>query len=64
MPVGCGEANDCGICPPMATPTVGGAPWQQLSKYVPSQPLDTLRLLSEAVCQISVERKCERFGFG
>ena len=37
-PVGCGELNDCGIVLPIATPTVGSAPLQQLSKYFPSQP--------------------------
>src|SRR6266852_9933617 len=61
-PVGVFAANACGVSSPMATPTVGSAPAQQLSKYRPSQPSLTVRSASEAVCQISVERKCDRFG--
>src|ERR1700730_3322747 len=63
-PVGFFAANACGVSSPIATPTVGSAPAQQLSKYRPSQPSPSARSASDAVCQISVERKCERFGFG
>src|SRR5213595_2087860 len=63
-PVGVRATKACGIWSPMATPTVGSAPEQQLSKYFPSQPSLSLRSASDAVCQISVERKWERFGFG
>src|ERR1700719_269376 len=63
-PVGFLAAKACGVSSPIATPTVGSAPAQQLSKYRPSQPSLKVRSASDAVCQISVERKCERFGFG
>src|ERR1700730_8534846 len=63
-PVGDLAANACGVSSPIATPSIGSVLAQQLSKYRPSHPSLSVRSASEAVCQISVDRKCDRFGFG
>ncbi len=53
-----------GVSLPMLMAAVGSQPLQALSKQRPIHLLERVRSESAAVCQISVERKCERFGFG